>query len=104
MVWRNLVPKNSLLISSAVLLLLAAAPTAKATTDAVDTRVTFVLSDDNFFAGPADASPTFDIGPRNNNNKFFDNLNTIDGTVQRVFDKSGVINQFGGAFICQARF
>jgi hypothetical protein len=27
-----------------------------------------------------------------------------DGTVQRVFDKTGVINQFGGAFICQARF
>ncbi|HVO29888.1 MAG TPA: hypothetical protein VMV18_04095 [bacterium] len=46
--------------------------------DFIDTRVTFLFSDDNIFAGPADFSPQPDFTQRPGVNTFFDNYNTRD--------------------------
>ncbi len=46
--------------------------------DFIDTRITFLFSDDNVFAGPADFSPAPDFTQRPGVNTFFDNYNTRD--------------------------
>ena len=49
--------------------------------DFVDTRITFIFSDDNLLAGPGETlinSPTPDFGPRENNFFPFENLDTRD--------------------------
>ncbi len=56
--------------------LLGAAP-ARAS-DFIDTRITFLFSDDNVLAGPADFSPQPDFTQRPGVNTFFDNYNTRD--------------------------
>jgi hypothetical protein len=46
--------------------------------DTIDSRITFVLADDNIFAGSADFSPSADIGQRSRIKTFFDNYDTKD--------------------------
>lgn len=46
--------------------------------DFIDTRITFLFSDDNIFAGPKDFSPQADFTQRPGVNTFFDNYNTRD--------------------------
>ncbi len=46
--------------------------------DFIDTRITFLFSDDNIFAGPKDFSPQPDLTQRPGVNTFFDNYNTRD--------------------------
>lgn len=46
--------------------------------DFIDSRITFLFSDDNVFAGPADFSPQPDLTQRPGVNTFFDNYNTRD--------------------------
>ena len=47
--------------------------------DAMDTRLSFVFSENNFFAGPGETqvnSPGFGIGADKSNTLFFDNYDT----------------------------
>lgn len=57
-------------------------PSAHASEDApsdfIDTRITFLFSDDNIFAGPEDLSPQPDFSTRPGVNQFYDNYNTRD--------------------------
>lgn len=56
----------------------AASSGAGAASDFIDTRITFLFSDDNIFAGPADFSPQPDFTQRPGVNQFYDNYNTRD--------------------------
>lgn len=49
-----------------------------ASSDFIDSRITFLFSDDNIFAGPADFSPQADFTQRPGVNQFYDNYNTRD--------------------------
>lgn len=51
---------------------------AYATSDVIDSRITFVFADDNIFAGSEDFSPSADIGQRKGIKTFFDNYDTKD--------------------------
>ena len=66
----------------------AATPTATpaAHSDFIDTRITFIFSDDNVFAGPADFSPQPDFTQRPGVNTFFDNYNTRDSGQETKVD------------------
>lgn len=46
--------------------------------DFIDSRITFIFSDDNIFAGPEDFSPQPDFTQRPGVNQFYDNYNTRD--------------------------
>lgn len=67
--------RSSRLLALAAALLMPAAAHAG---EFVDTRIVFLFSDDNVFAGPADFSPQPDFGPREDVDLFYDNYNTRD--------------------------
>ena len=68
------------LVTCATLVLLGACLSAPAAAgDFIDTRLSFVFSDNNFFAGPGETpinSPGFGIGANKSNTLFFDNYDT----------------------------
>jgi hypothetical protein len=88
---------SPVIIAGAVALMLGWAEPAAAQSDAIDSRITFILGDDNVFAGAADFSPTADIGPRRKINTFFDNRQTKDNGQESKTDFS-LYRKFGGPY------
>lgn len=84
-------------LAGAVALVTAPTRIASAQSDAIDTRVTFVLGDDNLFAGSRDFSPTADVGPRKKINTFFDNRNTKDSGQETKTDLA-IYKRFSGPY------
>src|SRR4029077_19657228 len=81
----ELIPEEGYLFSlrrkaavAAFSILVSAWSAPAAAGDFVDTRITFLFSDNNIFAGPADYSPQPDFTQRPGINYFFDNYNTRD--------------------------
>ena len=64
--------------TAAITLATLVAPLSAHAGDFIDTRITFLFSDDNIFAGPKDFSPQPDLTQRPGVNTFFDNYNTRD--------------------------
>ena len=70
--------RNLLLAAAAAFLAFGAFEPAAHAGDFIDTRITFLFSDDNIFAGPSDFSPQPDFTQRPGVNQFYDNYNTRD--------------------------
>lgn len=68
-------------VMAGLLAFAAAAPATAVAGDFVDTRLSFVMSDDNLLSGPGESlvnSPEFDMGARTGNHYPFENLNSSD--------------------------
>jgi hypothetical protein len=91
------------------LLVLVALPEWARASDFLDTRITFVFSDDNVLAGPGETlinSPDLDFGPREGNFFPFENLNTRDSGQETLTHLVlyGALPGFGDRLLTEAAF